>query len=173
MASRRLKRQGWVVHHKRVHCLWCDEGLQQRQKRAWPADGSVRRHQAEHPYQVWAMDFHFVATAACRRLKFLKVLDEHSRLCLALRVSRRCKAKDVVAVLEKVASLYHVPAFIRSDLSPTLSGSGAIGAVQAPPTSNQQHRGRTALPIYSTAGSVMNPQHRAVTHGGGSLGLGN
>jgi hypothetical protein len=43
------------------------------------------------------MDFQFDATADGRRLKFLNVIDEHSRLCLAIRVGRRCKAKDVVA----------------------------------------------------------------------------
>jgi hypothetical protein len=46
------------------------------------------------------MDFQFDATADGRRLKFLNVIDEHSRLCLAIRVGRRCKSKDVVAVLE-------------------------------------------------------------------------
>jgi hypothetical protein len=34
-----------------------------KRKRARPADGSVRRHRAEHPHQVWAMDFQFDATA--------------------------------------------------------------------------------------------------------------
>jgi putative transposase len=89
-----------------------------KQKRARPADGSIRRHQAEHPHQVWAMDFQFDATADGRRLKFLNVIDEHSRLCLAIRVGRRCKAKDVVAVLEELTSLYPAPTFIRSDNGP-------------------------------------------------------
>ena len=31
-----------------------------------------------------------------RRLKFLNILDEYSRVCLAIRVSRRCKAVDVI-----------------------------------------------------------------------------
>ena len=43
--------------------------------------GTVRRHRAQHPHQVWAMDFQFDATADGRRLKFLNVIDEHSRLC--------------------------------------------------------------------------------------------
>lgn len=42
----------------------------------------------------------------------------HSRLCLAIRVGRRCKARDVVAVLEDLTSLYPAPAFIRSDNGP-------------------------------------------------------
>ena len=56
MAYRLLRREGWLVNHKRVHRLWREEGLQRptprRQKRARPADGSVRRHQAEQPHQV-------------------------------------------------------------------------------------------------------------------------
>ena len=122
MAYRLLRREGWTVNHKRVQRLWREEGLQRptprKRKRARPADGSVRRHRAEHPHQVWAMDFQFDATADGRRLKFLNVIDEHSRLCLAIRVGRRCKAEDVVAVLEELTSLYPAPAFIRSDNGP-------------------------------------------------------
>jgi putative transposase len=73
---------------------------------------------AEHPHQLWAMDFQFDATADGRRLKFLNLIDEYSRLCLAIRVRRRCMAKDVVAVLEGLTSLYPAPAFIRSDNGP-------------------------------------------------------
>jgi putative transposase len=64
------------------------------------------------------MDFQFDATADGRRLKFLNVIDEHSRLCLAIRVGRRCKAKVVVAVLEELTSLYAAPAFIRRENGP-------------------------------------------------------
>ena len=100
MAHRVLRREGWSVNHKRVHRLWREEGLQRptarKQKRARPSDGSVRRHQAAHPHQVWAMDFQFDATAD----------------------GRRCKARDVVAVLEELTSLYPAPAFIRSDNGP-------------------------------------------------------
>ena len=63
------------------------------------------------------LDFQFDATADGRRLKFLTVIDENSRLCLAIRVGRRCKAKDVV-VVEELTSLYPAPAFIRSDNGP-------------------------------------------------------
>ncbi len=125
MAYRLLRREGWLVNHKRVHRLWREEDLKRptprKQKRARPADGSVRRHQAEHPHQVWAMEFQFAATADGRRLKFLNVIDEYSRLCLAIRVGRRSKAKDVVALLEELTSLYPAPAFIRSDNEPEFS----------------------------------------------------
>jgi hypothetical protein len=51
------------------------------------------------------MDFQFDATADRRLLKLLNVINEHSRLCLAIRVGRRSEAKDVVAVLAGLTSL--------------------------------------------------------------------
>ena len=122
MAYRVLRREGWLVNHKRVHRLWREEGLQRpsprKQKRARPADGSVRRHQAEHPHQVWAMDFQFDATADGRRLKFLNVIDEHSRLCLAIRVGRRCRAAEVIDTIEELLKLYPPPTHLRMDNGP-------------------------------------------------------
>ncbi len=113
------------MNHKGLHRLWREEGLQRptprKQKRASPADGTMRRHQAQHPQQFWAMYFLFGVTADGRRLKFLNVFDEHSRLCLAIGVGRRCKAKDVVAVLEELTRLYPAPAYIRSDNGPELN----------------------------------------------------
>jgi len=64
------------------------------------------------------MEFQFDATADGRRMKLLNVIDKHSRLCLAIRVGRRCKANDEVAVLEEHTSLYPAPALIRSDNGP-------------------------------------------------------
>ncbi len=60
------------------------------------------------------MDRQFDATAYGRRLKFLKVSDAHTRFCLAIRVGRRCNARDVVTALD----VYPAPTFIRSDKGP-------------------------------------------------------
>ncbi len=160
MAYRLLRPEGWLVNHKRVHRLWREESMQRptprKQKRARPADGSVRRHQAQHPHQVWAMDFQFDATADGRRLKFLNVIDEHSRLCLAIRVGRRCKAKDVVAVLEELTSLYPAPAFIRSDNGPEFIAHALRRWAESITTTTAYLQPgapwRTALPNRSTAG---------------------
>ena len=88
MAYRLLRREGWLVNHKRVHRLSHEEGLQRptprKQTRARPADGLVRRHQAEHSQKLRTMDFQFHTTAYGRRLRFLNVIDEYSRLSLAI-----------------------------------------------------------------------------------------
>jgi len=44
--------------------------------------------------------------------------SQHSRHCLAIRVGRRCKAKNVVAVLEVLTSVYPAPTYIRCDNGP-------------------------------------------------------
>ena len=103
------------------------------------------------------MDFQSDATADGRRLKFLNVIDEYRRLCLEIHVGRRCKAKDVVAVLEDLTNLYPAPAFIRSDNGPSSLpvpyGAGVKAAAPQPLTSSPAPRGRTALLSHSTAGS--------------------
>jgi hypothetical protein len=38
---------------------------------------------------VWAIDFQFAHTMNGRTLKFLNVVGEYSRVCLAIRVGRR------------------------------------------------------------------------------------
>lgn len=119
---RMLRQDNWSVTHHPEQRLWREVGLQRatpkKRKRARPADGSAKRHQAEHPRQVWAMDFQFDATADGRRLKNQNVIDEHSRLYMGIWVGRRCKTKDTVAVMEELTSLYPAPAFIRSDNGP-------------------------------------------------------
>jgi putative transposase len=180
MAYRLLRREGWIVNHKRVQRLWREEGLQRptprKPKRARPADGSVRRHRAQHPHQVWAMDFQFDATADGRRLKFLNVIDEHSRLCLAIRVGRRCKAKDVVAVLEELTSVYPAPSFIRSDNGPEFNCFAEAQGLRPGPTGlvrcqrHHQHGLRRAgIPVGERLCGVVQreipgrvPQYRAV-----------
>jgi putative transposase len=59
------------------------------------------------------MDMQFDATAVRRRLKFLNLIDERNRICLAIRLSILCKAKDVMAVVEELTSLYQASALIR------------------------------------------------------------
>ena len=163
MAYRVLRREGWTVNHKRVHRLWREEGLQRptprKQKRARPADGSVRRHLAEHPHQVWAMDFQFDATADGRRLKFLNVIDEHSRLCLAIRVGRRCRPGTWwLCCSSSPASTRHRRSSDRTTAPSSLltrCGDGAGPTARQRPPSNRDLRGRTAMPSRSMDDSGM------------------
>jgi transposase InsO family protein len=70
---------------------------------------------SEYPHHVWAIDFQFDQTMDGRTLKFLNVIDEHSRVCLAIRVGRRCTAVDVIDTIEELFKLYPAPTHLRID----------------------------------------------------------
>ena len=73
---------------------------------------------AEYPHHVWAIDFQFDQTMDGRTLKFLNVIDEYSRLCLAIRVGRRCRAAEVIDTIEELLKLYPPPTHLRMDNGP-------------------------------------------------------
>ena len=66
-------------------------------------------------HHVWAIDFQFDQTTDGRRLKFLNVVDEYSRVCLAIRVVRRCKAVDVIDTIEELLKVNPSPMHLRMD----------------------------------------------------------
>ncbi len=49
------------------------------------------------------------------KLRILSVIDEHSRECLALYVSRKLTAVDLIEVMERLVAQRGVPGHIRSD----------------------------------------------------------
>lgn len=118
-----LRRAGWVVNKKRVQRLWREQGLrvpkkQHKKRRLGSSANSCTRRQAEFRNHVWTYDFVFDRTEDGRRLKFLTVVDEFTRECLALPVERHFTARDVVAVLAELVTERGAPAFIRSDNGP-------------------------------------------------------
>lgn len=115
-----LRREGMRLNVKRVHRLWKQAGMKVvRPKRQRERTGtsknacSVRR--AEHPNHVWTYDFVFDETSDGRRLKFLVVVDEFTRLCLRIEVGRGMMAKTVVRVLAELVQVHGEPGAIRSD----------------------------------------------------------
>lgn len=115
-----LRREGWSVNAKRVLRLCRKEGLKVRQKprknRAPGASANachVRR--AEHKDHVWTWDFAFDRTENGTTLKWLSIIDEHTRECLALKVARNITSEDVINTLAELFSLRSVPQCIRSD----------------------------------------------------------
>ena len=114
---------GWIVNDKRVERIWRREGLkvpakQPKRGRLWLSDGSCIRLRAERPNHVWSYDFVEDRTHDGRKYRMLNVIDEFTHECLAIRVSRKLKAVDVIDVLSDLFILRGVPAHIRSDNGP-------------------------------------------------------
>ena len=137
-----LRPAGWWVNHKRVERIWRREGLkvppkQPKRGRLWLADGSCIRLRPEYPNHVWSYDFVEDRTHDGRKYRMLVVLDEFSRACLAIRVSRKLNSIDVLDVLTDLFLLRGIPGFIRSDNGPEFiakavrSWIAAVGAQTA------------------------------------------
>ena len=85
-----LRREGWVVNHKRVHRICKELGLSLPRKRARKRfcgpKGEVAQ-QAVHPDHVWSYDLCEDRTERGKRLRLLSVVDEDTRECLAILVA--------------------------------------------------------------------------------------
>jgi putative transposase len=118
-----LRREGWRVNRKRVYRICREEGLQVRRKqrkkrRLGSSAGGCVRRRAEYRNHVWAWDFVFDRTANGRSIKWLSIVDEWTRECVALEVDRRMTADDVLNVLRDLFVIRGVPRHIRSDNGP-------------------------------------------------------
>ena len=119
-----VRREGFVVNHKKLRRLWREEGLRRppprknKKRRPTGIDGILFR--AEYPNHVWGLDFQFDETADLRRLKLLNIVDEHTREALATDVARSITADHVVAVLERLVAARGAPGYIRMDNGPEL-----------------------------------------------------
>jgi len=115
-----IRNSGWRVNHKRVERIWKREHLQVPKKqpkrgRLWLNDGSCVRLRAERQDHVWAYDFVEDRTHDGRKIRMLTIVDEFTRECLAIDVSRRLTSDDVLERLTWLFVTRGVPAHIRSD----------------------------------------------------------
>jgi putative transposase len=115
-----LRLQDWQVNPKRVERIWRAEGLkvpmkQPKRRRLWLNDGSCIRLRPTHPNHVWSYDFVADRTHDGRPIKMLTIIDEYTRECLAIDVSRRLRSQDVVERLGELFLYRGLPEYIRSD----------------------------------------------------------
>lgn len=146
------KQEGWRVNVKRVYRLWKREGLKVPQKRCKKrrlggSANSCLRRRAAHPDHVWTWDFIFDVTANGRSIKILSIVDEYTRECLALEVSRKMAATDVIDVLLELAAVRGLPEHIRCDNGPEFIaeairswlGTSRVGTLYVEPGSPWQN----------------------------------
>ena len=81
-------------------------------------DGSCIRLRPERPNRVWAYDFVADRTHEGKAYRMLTVIDEFTRECLAIVVSRNLNSHDVLYTLADLFIHLGIPAYIRSDNGP-------------------------------------------------------
>jgi putative transposase len=119
-----LEREGWTVNLKRVYRLWRKLGLRRPVRRRKPSKlgpklgssaNSCVKQPARFKNDVWTYDFVADRTVCGGTLKWLTLVDEYTRECLALHVDRSVTGCDVRCVLGAVIGRRGAPTRIRSD----------------------------------------------------------
>ena len=118
-----LRAEGFGINRKRVYRLWRKEGLkvpqkQHKRRRLGTSGNGIVRHRAAHQDHVWAWDFIHDRTEDGRALKWLSIVDEYTRECLALEARRSFRSVDVIDVLRELFVIRGSPRHVRSDNGP-------------------------------------------------------
>tara|TARA_B100000508_G_scaffold134804_1_gene125894 strand:+ start:724 stop:1548 length:825 start_codon:yes stop_codon:yes gene_type:complete len=116
-----LRRDGWVVNHKRVYRLYCEEGLQLRNKTPKRKVSAKLRKDRSAPKSmndIWAMDFMSDQLFNGQRLRLLTIVDTFSKICPSIGVGYRYCATDVIDTLDQATKKYGFPKTIRVDNGP-------------------------------------------------------
>jgi transposase InsO family protein len=151
-----LNRQGWSINKKAVHRLWRELGLKLAGPQAHPKPRRPHGQDANACHlkpsrgkdDVWTWDFLFDRTSDGRSLKWLSLVDEYTRECLALEARRGMTAEEIQVILAGVAASRGGPPHrMRSDNGPEFAaeavrswleatGSGALYVAPASPWQN-------------------------------------
>jgi putative transposase len=151
-----LRRQGWSVNKKAVHRLWRQAGLKLAGPRALPRprrphgqdQNGCHLRPSRGKDDVWTWDFLFDRTSDGRSLKWLSLIDEFTRECLALEPRRGMTAAEIQEILAHVVTRRGAPPHrIRSDNGPEFaaqavrsylerSGSGTLYVAPGSPWQN-------------------------------------
>ncbi|MBV8398551.1 MAG: IS3 family transposase [Acetobacteraceae bacterium] len=151
-----LDREGWTVNKKAVRRLYRELGLKVAVPRADPKprrphgqdENACHLRPSRGKDDVWTWDFIFDRTSDGRSLKWLSIVDEYTRECLALEARRGMIAEDIRIILAEVAARRGgPPCRMRSDNGPEFAaeavrawlegtGSGALYVAPASPWQN-------------------------------------
>lgn len=113
-----LRREGWAINHKRVHRLYCLEGLQVRMRVRRRKRLSLHRGPVLQPTvtnQHWSMDFVHDQLLDGRRFRVLTVIDQWSRESLSVEPGVALTGASVAATLDAVAQRRPLPKAITVD----------------------------------------------------------
>ena len=113
-----MRREGWLINHKKTHRIYCEEGLNLRRKR--PRRRVAAAHRVERPDiaapdQVWSMDFVADELFNGQRIRALIVVDNFSRQSLAIDVDFRLNGEAVVDTMMRLLSQSRRPKRIQVD----------------------------------------------------------
>lgn len=108
---------------KKMYRLWHAAGLKVPCKRRQKRGTGVRANAcdvqpASFINDVWSWDFVQSSTIDGKSIRFLNIVDEHTRQCMVIKVGRSITSEDAIDTLAELFSMYGVPKRLRSDNGP-------------------------------------------------------
>ena len=115
-----LRREGYLINHKRTERLYREEGLSLRLKKRRKRISHLRvvMDKPERINQHWSMDFVSDSLYNGRRFRVLTVVDDFSRECPVLEADHSLTGQRVTRVLERMALTRGLPEVITVDNGP-------------------------------------------------------
>lgn len=115
-----LGREGYCVNHKRTYRIYREEQLQVRRKRRKRVSAAPRKAKPipDRPHKRWSMDFVSDSLHNGRAIRVLNVIDDCTRLCVAMEVAHSISGERVGRVLDRAAAKHGWPEAIVVDNGP-------------------------------------------------------
>jgi len=115
-----LRREGFMINHKRTERIYREEGLPLRIRRRKKMASLLRTQipRPNSPHHIWSMDFMRDNLADGRTIKVLSVVDEWTRKCFRIEVDTSINGVRVARVLSEIAQMEDLPEIIVIDNGP-------------------------------------------------------
>jgi putative transposase len=115
-----LKKEGFVINHKRTERIYKEEGLsiRKRTKKKHLLPLRIPMPEASRPNEVWSIDFMSDAYGERNLLRILTMVDDCTRISPGMLAQRSITGKVVTEFIDQASVLYGYPKRIRVDKGP-------------------------------------------------------
>jgi len=119
-----LKREGFVINHKRTERIYREEGLnlKNRKRKRRRSDIRLILPEVRNVNHIWAMDFMSDSLYNGRRFRILNIIDLFSRECIGIEVDFSITGHRVTRILDKIIFSRGKPEIIVCDNGPEFTG---------------------------------------------------
>lgn len=119
-----LRREGFMINHKRTERIYRQEGLMLRIRRRKKMSSLLRTDspKPDHPNHIWSMDFMRDSLSGGCAIKVLSVVDEYTRKCFRIEVDTSINGACVTRVLSEISQTEGLPEIIVIDNGPEFIG---------------------------------------------------
>jgi putative transposase len=115
-----LRREGFMINHKRTERIYRQEGLALRIRRRKKMASLLRTQIPRPDYvnHIWSMDFMRDNLSDGRTIKLLSVVDEYTRKCFRIEVDTSINGLRVSRILSEISQRQGLPEIIIIDNGP-------------------------------------------------------